>query len=668
MSRFKDWLNVLKTGIKTITSKPMTYNFPPDATIAKEGRGRHILDMEKCKHCGACARVCPNEAIEMVERENPDPSAKKKTIKFPQIDFAKCCFCGLCVDACPFDALQMTNASILVGPSIDQFLYPPEELAKPPDLAHPAPTKIKSPISWARSRSLWIINYFTGCCFIEAVPWVGSGFDMERFGLLVAKNPRNADVLLIGGYVTKKTVKRIIRIYEQMPNPKFVIALGNCPMTGGTYWDSYNTIKRIDDFIPVDIWIAGCPPRPEAIGFAVVAAINHIQEGYVGKKEEVHLTEDFEVPHIATNKDPKTELMSIPFGPQHPASGNFNLELEVEAECVKTATPHVGYLHRGFEKLMEYRTWFQNVMLIQRICVLDGAAYELGYVSAVEKIGDIEVPKRADYLRVIQNELSRIQSHLINYGLIGGAIGFHTMQMISWGDREKILALLDELTGGRIYHIYNLPGGVFRDMNKTFQDRTLDFTKKMRKRLTEYDDLFLNNPTLTTRTKGLGVVPKDIALKYDITGPNLRASSIDFDVRKNHPYAAYEELDFEIPTFTEGDAYHRIKLKRLEMEQSLNIIEQAIKNMPNGPIKSKYGSYKKKLPAGEALSYVESARGELCYHLVSNGTSNPYRAKIRGPTFDSILQLMPKIISGNHLADVPVIYWSFDNCPADHDR
>ncbi|MBD3189015.1 MAG: NADH-quinone oxidoreductase subunit D [Candidatus Heimdallarchaeota archaeon] len=664
----KEWFKVLKTGWNLLTTKPITYNFPPDMPITEETRGRHILDIEKCRSCSLCSRVCPNQAIEMVERENPDPSAKKKTVKYPQIDFSKCCFCGLCVEACPTEALQMTNASIMVAPEKSQFLYPPEKLVEPPDLKHPEPAKIKNASSWARSRSLWIINYFTGCCFIEAVPWVGSGFDMERFGLIVARNPRMADVLLIGGYVTKKTVKRILRIYEQMPAPKFVIALGNCPMTGGTYWDSFNTINRIDDYIPVDIWIVGCPPRPEAIGFAIVSAINHIQNGYTGKEEKVGLKDRSKlVPYREEAKLKPGEVL-VPFGPQHPASGNFNLKLVLNGEMVSRAKPEVGYLHRGFEKLMEYRTWYQNVMIIQRICVLDGASYEVGYVSAIEKIANIEIPKRAKYLRTIQLELSRIQSHLLNMGLIGGATGFHTMQMVSWGDREKILYLLDKLTGARIYHIYNTPGGVFRDLPDDFQEETFQTIKDMRKRMKEYDDLFIHNPTLQQRTVGLGKIPSKVAINYDITGPNLRASGINFDVRKNSPYAAYDELDFEIPTFEEGDAYHRILCRRLEIDQSLNIIEQALKKMPKGPVRTKFGSYRTSIPRGEAISFLESARGELAFHLVSNGSNKPQRAKVRGPTFDPILVLLPELVKGNYLADVPVIYWSLDNCPADHDR
>ncbi|NHK32747.1 MAG: NADH-quinone oxidoreductase subunit D [Asgard group archaeon] len=667
IKKLKNWFHVISTGFDLATSKSMTYNFPPEMTITEKTRGRHILDIEKCRNCSLCAKICPNEAIEMVELKDSIQTTKKLPI-YPQIDFSKCCFCGLCREVCPSGALQMTNASIIVGPDKNQFVYPPEQLAQPPELKMPEKAKIKNPISWARSRSLWIINYFTGCCFIEAVPWVSSGFDMERFGLIVARNPRMADVLLIGGYVTEKTVKRIIRIYNQMPYPKFVIALGNCPMNGGTYWDSYHTIKRIDDFIPIDIWIAGCPPRPEAIGFAIVAAINHIQDGYTGKDEIIEVPKKMELSTLEIEETLDPKEMVFNFGPQHPASGNFNLRIVANGEIIDKVTPQVGYLHRGFEKLMEYRTWYQNVMLIQRICVLDGASYEIGYSTAVEKLADIEVPEKAQYLRVIHAELSRIQSHLLNLGLMGGATGFHTMQMVTWGDREKILVLLDELSGGRIYHIYNVPGGVFRDLPETFHDQAMKVIKVIRNRLKKYDKLFINNPTFKLRTSGIGVVPSDVAIEYDLTGPNLRASGTKFDIRKNVPYAAYSELKFEIPTFKDSDAYHRTLCRRLEIEESLSLVEQALEKIPNGPFRNKFGSYKKKLPEGEAISFVESARGELCYHLVSNGDNKPYRAKVRGPTFDPILVLMPKILVGNYIADVPVIYWSLDNCPADHDR
>ncbi|MEA3345723.1 MAG: NADH-quinone oxidoreductase subunit NuoB [Chloroflexota bacterium] len=278
----KDIVKVLKSSAEQLISKPITYNFPPETPLAEQFRGRHILKPEKCINCRLCERICPNKAIEMVKR-----TEEGEEVVFPQVDYAMCSFCGLCVDICPTAALETTNSPMIMGMGQDGFVYPPEELAEPPVMEHPAPPKTKGIVSWARAKSIWAIFYFTGCGFIELAPWLSSGFDMERFGLLAEGSPRHADAFIIAGYVTRKTLKRIIRIYEQMPQPKFVIALGCCPMTGGAYWDSYNTIKRIDDYIPVDIWIAGCPPRPESIGVAIVQAMNAIQSGYMGKEERI---------------------------------------------------------------------------------------------------------------------------------------------------------------------------------------------------------------------------------------------------------------------------------------------------------------------------------------------------------------------------------------------
>jgi NADH-quinone oxidoreductase subunit D len=661
----KGVIKALKTGFKLFISKPVTYRFPPQTPLTREFRGRHILNLEKCESCGFCAKVCPNEAIEMVEGGAVD-GARMVVPRYPQIDYSKCCFCGLCVDVCPTAALQMTNSSTMVVMDKDELLYPPEKLAQPPEFKTSEKLKIKDLASWARSRSLWVLNYFTGCCFIEAVPWFSSGFDMERFGLLLVGSPRHADVLLIGGYVTLKTLKRIIRIYQQMPQPKFVIALGNCPMSGGTYWDSYHTIKGIDDYIPVDVWVAGCPPRPEAIGVAVLSAMNAIKSGYAGKKVGFKKELKVELPPEGREKLRENEVL-VPFGPQHPASGNFHLKLKINGEVVKEATPQAGYLHRGFEKLMEYRTWYQNVMLVQRVCVLDGASYELAYSNAVEKLADIEASERAKYLRVIQAELSRIQSHLLNLGLIADAAGFETVERITWGDREKILLLIEGLTGGRIYQIYSVPGGVQRDASDDFKGQALKTLTYMRKRLEMYDELFIENPTFKMRTLGIGRVSSDTAIKHDITGPNLRASGVKFDTRRSTPYAAYGKLEFEIPIFEEGDAYHRTIVRRLEIEESINLIEEALNKLPTGPLRKRFGAFRP-VPEGEILNCVESARGELCFHLVSRGSKTPYRVKIRGPTFDAILVLLPKLLKGVCVADVPVIYWSLDNCPADHDR
>jgi len=664
-------LRPFKTVLNLAASKPMTFNFPPDMPLTEGFRGRQLYNPELCKGCKICAMVCPNRAIEMVEREQDG-----KTVLQPQIDFRKCCFCGLCVDNCPTGALTFTNFPVLLTMQPETLIYTPEKLAKPPELTHPTPPKIKGLVSWARSRSLWLVNYMTGCCFIEAVPWVASSFDMERFGLLAKGSPRHADALLVGGYVTPKTLRRIIRIYSQIPNPKWVIALGNCPMTGGTYWDSYNTIKNIGKYIPVDIWIAGCPPRPEPIGVAVVHAIQAIQGGYTGKEERID-TEGGRMtvpPYPLARANPRLSEFDCAWGPQHPGSGNFDIGLKLNGEIIEDAVPNPGYLHRGFEKLMEYRTWIQNIMLVPRICVLDGASYELAYAGAVEKLAGIDAPPRARYLRVVQAELSRIQSHLMNLGFSGAAAGFDTVERITWGDRDQVLLLLEELTGARIYHIFNTIGGVRRDIKPGFKDKADQLIKYLRGRLETYDDLLFNNQAFIDRTQGIGILPREGAVANDVTGPNLRACGVDFDIRTSTPYEAYGDLQVKVVTAKESDAYHRLLCRRKEIEESLNIIEQALDQLPNGPVKEtktpdgKKITWRLKVPAGETFYSIESARGELCFHVVSTGEQTPYRVKVRGPTFGTILVMLPKMLRGVKLADIPVVYWSLDQCPADHDR
>lgn len=665
---FENIVKPIKAISGLLKSKPITFMFPPEMPLTEGFRGRHFFDEDKCRSCRLCERICPNNAIVMVERERDG-----KKVFHPQIDYSKCCFCGLCVDVCPSKALTFTNFPFLVVFDKKELLYPPDKLGEKPALEMPSPPKIKSIVDWGRSRSLWVLNYMTGCCFIEAVPWVSSGFDMERFGLIAVGSPRHADVLIVGGYVTVKTLRRIIRVYQQMAWPKFVLALGNCPMTGGTYWDSYNTIKNLDKYIPVDVWIAGCPPRPEPIGLAIVEAMFAVQSGYTGKEEKVNKEGGLlEVPPLKEEAGPG-EIV-LPFGPCHPASGNFDIILRVDGEKVLEAKPNPGYLHRGFEKLMEYRTWWQNIMIVQRVCVLDGASYELAYIGAVEKIAGINVPRRASYLRTIQGELSRIQSHLLNLGFLASATGFRTVMKIAWGDREKILYLLEKLTGARIYHIYNIPGGVRRDMPEDFKSRALEILKYMRKRLKVYDDLCFNNQVFIERTKNIGVLDSETAIRLDVTGPNIRGSGVDFDLRKTSPYEAFDEIEFNVAVGEGGDCYSRALCRRMEMEESLNIIEECLERIPGGPIaerKMKNGRVITPfgpIPEGESLHCIESARGELCFHAISDGKPRPYRVKIRGPTFDNILVAMPRIMSGVNIADIPVIYWSLDNCPADHDR
>lgn len=226
----------------------------------------------------------------------------------------------------------------------------------------------------------------------------------------------------------------------------------------------------------------------------------------------------------------------------------------------------------------------------------------------------------------------------------------------------------------RIYNIYNLLGGVRNDMSPGLKKMIEEMTEFMQNRLETYDGLTFANSTFIERTKKVGKITKGMVQEYDVTGPNMRASGIDFDIRKVMPYEAYEKLEFNVPKFMEGDVYHRALCRRIEIEESLGLIKQALSNLPKGKIReirmkdgNKVGPFNS-IPEGESIYCLESARGELCFHMVSDGSNKPYRAKIRGPTFDPILLLLPDMLKGRYIADVPVIYWSLDNCPADHDR
>ncbi len=666
MLKISKILKPFARGVKILTDKPITIMAPPATRVTNGFRGRHILFAEKCISCGLCERVCPNKAIVLVNDE------RAKRGRAPSIDYSRCCYCGLCVDVCPTKALQFTNFYTMIAPDKEMFKFTSKKLSERPNVRIMEIKGKRKIRGWAISRSIWLMSFPTGCCFIEAVPWMSNLYDMERLGMVVVGSPRHADAIVIGGYVTKKMMKRILKIYSQMSKPKFVIALGVCPMTGGTYWDSYNTIKRIDKYIPVDIYISGCPPRPEAIGEAIVAAMKMIERGYYGKEERINTEKGkMEVKEIDVESD---EYTLVPIGPAHPALCGLDILVKLKGERVIDAKVNVGYLHRGFEKLAEYRTWWQNVALLQRICVSEGSHYELVYSETVETIAGIEPPPRAKYLRVIQAELSRIQSHLFNLGMIAGATGFNTVKIIALGHRELTLQMIEKLTGARIYPIYNVPGGVRRDIKESFKRDLLEYIRKMKKEIKVYDDLLFSNEIFISRTRNIGIIPKDDIPKYHIVGPNARASGIDYDVRKRRPYEAYDNIDFEVIKCKKGDAYDRTLCRRREIEESLRILEQAINDIPSGSIRETKMKNGKRLtpfvpiPEGEAIRCVESARGELCFYIISRGELHPYRVKIFGPTFSLILKYLPKLLIGAYFADVPVIYTSLDNCPADHDR
>jgi len=367
---------------------------------------------------------------------------------------------------------------------------------------------------------------------------------------------------------------------------------------------------------------------------------------------------------------PENREYNMFIGPNHPGiEGNFALKLTVEGDTILKAKTEAGFLHRGFEKLMEERLFIQNIAIVCRICVPDPDPNEENYARAIETIAGIEVPRRAQFIRVLVLELSRIASHLFTFGGHAGTIGLYTMPNWSISDRDRVLDLFEELTGGRVYHIYNMPGGVRRDLPDGFKDRVRDVMNFIEERLAEYDDLFFNNKILLNRAIGIGVLPHDKALEWGATGPDLRAAGFAHDVRKDDPYEVYGELDFEIPTESGSDAYSRLMVRRREIVQSINIVRQVLDRMPEGPVWNKQPNpLKWRVPAGDAYVRTESSKGEYAYYMVSDGGVRPYRVHVRGASVTHGVHILEHLLTGARIEDASQIMFSLDACPPEVDR
>ncbi|OYT55276.1 MAG: NADH dehydrogenase subunit D [Desulfurococcales archaeon ex4484_217_2] len=363
------------------------------------------------------------------------------------------------------------------------------------------------------------------------------------------------------------------------------------------------------------------------------------------------------------------ETFELIIGPVHMETENFSIIVTVEGDTVVEAKVNAGFLHRAFEKLAENRTYIQNVPLLLRVCVPDPDHAETAYSMAVEQLLDIEIPDRAKYIRTIVLEMARISAHLFWTFGMSAAVGLYTVGQWSVADRERFIELFEELTGARIYHIYNFPGGVRYDLPMGWTDKLMKVVNYMEKRLKEYDKVFFENDILITRSRGLAKISTEEAISLGVTGPNLRATGVPYDFRKLDPYAAYPYIDFEIPTGKYGDAYDRIMVRRREIEISLNIIKQAIKELPSGPIMAPipHPLYYN-VPPGDAYARVESSKGEFGFYVVSDGSDRPWRVHIRGPSFIHGVQLLEKLLKNVRIADIPVVLKSLDNCPPDIDR
>ncbi len=800
-------------------------------------------------------------------------------------------------------------------------------------------------INWSRKYSLWPMFFGLSCCFVEEATAFTSRYDMARFGAEVLRpSPRQADLLITSGTIFKKIAPVVLRLYEQMAEPKWVISMGSCSNCGGMY-DVYSVVQGIDQILPVDVYIPGCPPRPEAVlqglvmlqekiagterparsvfhlgggtqgsqapilvdgrtksrdprgpgmqgtvirgssavpsgfwgsradvmwtppahrielseqdqslaatlkerfgdavrqlpdssdmltfevdqnrlkdvlralkteltprflrlddvtaidesarrhrgsGREAAEALTDVGEAGAGGEREAQVYPDFTLiyhllsfeqpcrlrlkvgltgatpradsvtdlwpsanwyerevfdlfgirfeghpnlrrlimphdweghplrksyPGRATEMPPYTladaqehqpldggfftkpgtgdEQLVLNIGPSHVSThGLLRYIATLDGEEITHLEMDIGYHHRGVEKIGERQTWHQFIPYCARVDYLAGAANDLPYVLAVETLAGITVPERAQVIRVLLSELFRLSNHLVWFATYAHDVGAMTPNFYAFGEREMILDIVERITGGRLHPSWFRLGGVAADLPEGWKEAVDAFVDIFPKRLQEYENLIRKNPIFKARTQGIGRLSLEDAMSWGVTGPNLRACGLEWDLRKKFPYSGYENFQFEVPTATEGDCYARYLVRVEEMRQSLGIIAQAAANMPSGRHVSDDYRYVipqrkdmlkdieslihhfinvtsgPKIPRGEAYVSCEIPRGEQGYFVVSDGLGYAYRMRIRGPGFANV-QVMPLMAVGESIADLIAIIGSFDYILPDIDR
>jgi len=361
-------------------------------------------------------------------------------------------------------------------------------------------------------------------------------------------------------------------------------------------------------------------------------------------------------------------IMTLNVGPQHPGSGHMRLIVQIDGDYIVACDPDPGYVHRGEEKMAEYRNYITNIPHLERPVIHDSCNILYPYVLGVEELVGIEVPERAKYVRVIASELNRCIYIMYWLAIYGIFLGHSTMFMWPAGDRELLIDLMEKMTGARVTHSHFIPGGVRNDLPANFEEVCLRQVNYFEKRIKEYAAVFYDNPILISRTQDTGVLSRQDAIRLGVTGSVLRASGIDFDIRKKEPYDVYDELDIHTNVMKEGDAYARSKIPWLDMMDSCDIIRQALQKIP------KSGSVRVKLkpnPKGKGLDTVykrvESGRGSLGCYIVSDGKPEPYRLKLSVPSFRNLIAL-PYLLKGEKLGNMPSVYWSLNYWPVEADR
>lgn len=355
----------------------------------------------------------------------------------------------------------------------------------------------------------------------------------------------------------------------------------------------------------------------------------------------------------------KTESYILNMGPQHPSThGVLQVQLQLAGEQIQAAEPRLGYLHRGIEKLMEGRTYAQCVPYTDRLDYVSAMNNNLGFCEAVEKLAALEVPERAEYLRVLVAELNRIASHLIFIGTLAIDLGAATGMIYTFRDREKILDLFDLLCGARMTLHYIRIGGVSADASPEFLRRVQEFLQYVPQMLREYENLLTGNEIFCRRLQGTSPLTREEALNYGMSGPNLRASGVAHDIRKLDGYSIYEQLSFAVPVGKHGDNWDRYMVRFKEIAESAKLVQQVLDALPAGPIQCKVPR-RLKPPCGEIYHRVENPRGELGFYVVSDGSERPYRVHIRRPSFVN-LQALGAMCRGMKLADAVAAFSTID--------
>ena len=365
--------------------------------------------------------------------------------------------------------------------------------------------------------------------------------------------------------------------------------------------------------------------------------------------------------------DPDSIDLMINMGPQNPSThGVFRLVIWVDGERIIKSEPHVGYLHRGSEKISESERYNQIVTLFDRLDYVGNLNNELAFCLAVEKLMGITVPERAEYIRVILCELNRIASHMLFYGVYGLDAGAMTPMLYGFRERERIQDLFQRITGARMMHNYIRIGGIKEDLPTDFDSRIGILLDDLKRGVDECDQLLSGNEMFLARTKNVGILDAADAVDYGVSGPTLRASGVAEDVRVTDSYSIYDRFDFGIPLGTKGDCWDRYYVRVEEMRESIQIIENAMRDMPNGDILAKVRRIARP-PKGEAFVRTESPRGDLGVFVVSDGSDMPYRVKVRAPSFAN-LQALQLMLEGAYLADAVLILGSIDIIMGEVDR